>query len=310
MKAKFTFLILFSSFVLLQSVSLCAQQVISVTPSIQKETSSQVLEPAILRVIYSFSQQATKERELIVITDTMALTVGQNYSVYYDWNKQRNDSIYKIKSDIPIEKIKSVNVMKDESALQTQLEARQEPTFITDESKGESARIFKNRDRNEIITIDKGPSESGATVVQTYLQVTEIIPPQDWTITEDTLTVLGYMCQKATTTFRGRNYSAWFTLDIPVNEGPWKLHGLPGMILKAEDGDGIFLFEAIGITQLNNENIEMPADRKITQSTLKQLRDYRKNRFKELMYGFFDGSTFNMFSGRNPIQFNELEVEK
>lgn len=270
----------------------------------------QLLEPAVFRIIYTFGQKAVKEREPIVITDTMALLVGQHHSVYYDWNKQRNDSIDKAKADIPIEKIRSVNVIKDESKLQTQLEFRQEPTFITDESKGESARIYKNRVKNEIVTIDQGPSENGANPVKTYLQVTEIITPQEWTITEDTLTVLGYTCQKATAMFRGRNYSAWFTLDIPIEEGPWKLYGLPGMILKAEDAEGIFRFQAIGITQSTPENIEMPTDRKIVSSSLKQLQDYRKNRFKDLMYGFFEDGTLNMFRGRNPLVFNELEIIK
>lgn len=34
----------------------------------------------------------------------------------------------------------------------------------------------------------------------------------------------------ATTQFRGLTYTAWFALDIPINEGPWKFHGLPGLI--------------------------------------------------------------------------------
>ena len=197
--------------------------------------------------------------------------------------------------------------MKDESLLQSRLEMRQEPTFISDESKGESAKLYKNRETNEVITMDKGPSEGLSNPVQTYLQVKEPIT-QDWTITEDTLTVLNYPCQKATTKFRGRNYSAWFTLDIPIGDGPWKLCGLPGMILKAEDANGIFHFQAIGIEQTPNETVNKPTDRKIVPSTLKKLKEYRKNRFKNLRYGFFDGSTLNMYQGRNSIVFNELEI--
>lgn len=277
----------------------------------QNKSDSDVLDTATFRVLYAFSQQAEKERETIVLTDTMALLVGQNYSEYYDWNKRRNDSIHNefISNVAPMEKIKSVFVVKDEAALQSQLEKMREPTWMSDDSKGESARIFKNRTKNEIITIDKGPSEGGVKGKKTCLQVTEIISPQEWTITEDTLTVLGYPCLKATTTFRGRNYSAWFTLDIPVGEGPWKLYGLPGVILKAEDADGVFQFQAIGITQSSGENIQMPTDRKMVPATLKKLKDYRKNRFKNVTYNFFESGTLRVFGGRNPVEFNDLEKE-
>lgn len=288
-------------FAVVSILPICAQS------SKKEKTPPEIIESALLRVIYTFSQQAEKDREPIILTDTMALVVGQTHSVYYDWNKERRDSINNKKMDIPMEKIKSINVMKDESLLQSRLEMRQEPTFISDESKGESAKLYKNRETNEVITMDKGPSEGLSNPVQTYLQVKEPIT-QDWTITEDTLTVLNYPCQKATTKFRGRNYSAWFTLDIPIGDGPWKLCGLPGMILKAEDANGIFHFQAIGIEQTPNETVNKPTDRKIVPSTLKKLKEYRKNRFKNLRYGFFDGSTLNMYQGRNSIVFNELEI--
>jgi len=59
----------------------------------------------------------------------------------------------------------------------------------------------------------------------------------DWEITEDYKNILGYECQKATTTFTARNGKtteivAWFTTEIPISSGPYRYAGLPGLILE------------------------------------------------------------------------------
>ena len=81
----------------------------------------------------------------------------------------------------------------------------------------------------------------------TNYQYTESMPAQIWELKNDTLTVAGFLCQKATCTFRGRSYTAWFAQDIPIPNGPWKLGGLPGLILKAYDADKLYQFECIRI---------------------------------------------------------------
>ena len=55
-----------------------------------------------------------------------------------------------------------------------------------------------------------------------------------WTLSEDTMTVSGYLCQQATATFRGVEWHVWYTEEIPSSAGPWRLRGLPGLIVKAE----------------------------------------------------------------------------
>ena len=58
----------------------------------------------------------------------------------------------------------------------------------------------------------------------------------DWQLIPDsTTTIIGYHCQLAKTNFKGRTWLAWYAEDIPVPEGPWKLCGLPGLILRAYD---------------------------------------------------------------------------
>ena len=68
----------------------------------------------------------------------------------------------------------------------------------------------------------------------------------EWTLLPDTTTLLSYSCQKAICHFKGRNYTVWYTLEIPVSEGPWKLFGLPGLIIKAEDDKKHYTFNCTG----------------------------------------------------------------
>lgn len=74
----------------------------------------------------------------------------------------------------------------------------------------------------------------------------EPVPPINWTLTDSTKMVCGYECHQATCTFRGRTWTAWYC-DLPLSIGPWKLHGLPGMILAAEDASKEQSFTAITI---------------------------------------------------------------
>lgn len=80
-----------------------------------------------------------------------------------------------------------------------------------------------------------------------YGYYTEPLNEIQWTIVEDsTATVLGYECVMAESDYHGRHWKAWFAPELPMPFGPWKLHGLPGLILKAEANGG-FSFAAIGL---------------------------------------------------------------
>jgi GLPGLI family protein len=84
----------------------------------------------------------------------------------------------------------------------------------------------------------------------------EKIDKNKWTLFNETKQIGKYSCQKATTQFRGRDYTVWFTPDIPVRFGPWKLNGLPGLILEASDTLNEVYFFANSIElQTNSENL-------------------------------------------------------
>ena len=64
-----------------------------------------------------------------------------------------------------------------------------------------------------------------------------------WNITNESQKIGDYNCTKATTTFRGRNYVAWFTKEVNIKNGPWKFSGLPGLIVNVYDTDKMYNYE-------------------------------------------------------------------
>ncbi len=70
-----------------------------------------------------------------------------------------------------------------------------------------------------------------------------------WEVTDSVKNILGYDCFKAIAPYRGRRWTAWFAPEIPVQDGPWKLCGLPGLILEAYDTNHEYSFTATGLWQ-------------------------------------------------------------
>lgn len=79
------------------------------------------------------------------------------------------------------------------------------------------------------------------------LYYSEKTPLMIWTISNNVDTICGYECIEAVTRWRGREYIAWFTPDIPIKSGPWKFGGLPGLIMKIADNKNIYSFEAVAV---------------------------------------------------------------
>ena len=85
------------------------------------------------------------------------------------------------------------------------------------------------------------------------LVVKDIYIDLKWKISSESKIILGYNCIKATTIYRGREWEAWFTPDVPLPFGPWKLHGLLGLILQANDSTNMYAFAAVKIENVKSD---------------------------------------------------------
>ncbi|MDQ0064468.1 GLPGLI family protein [Chryseobacterium lathyri] len=82
-------------------------------------------------------------------------------------------------------------------------------------------------------------------VGNTTYKITEDQKPE-WKILPEKEKIGEYNTQKATTNYGGRSWIAWFTTDIPIQDGPYKFCGLPGLIVKIEDTKGYHIMTLIG----------------------------------------------------------------
>jgi GLPGLI family protein len=64
----------------------------------------------------------------------------------------------------------------------------------------------------------------------------------NWKLLNEEKMIRGFKCKKATVNYEGRNWVAWYATDIPVSSGPYKFHGLPGLILDISDINNQFHF--------------------------------------------------------------------
>lgn len=196
-----------------------AQIIIVNTNEVLKADS---IDNAIFSVQYEMSFVTDTLNPEKTANETMMLKVGRQSSVFYSYSKYLTDSI--------VERYKASGAGLD--AISEALNKyRSRITW----------KVYKNYPTGKVTWLDQ--------LAMNRFRCEENNEAQQWQIHPDTTTILSYPCQRATCYFRGRVWEAWFAMDIPRSEGPWKLHGLPGLILKAQDSRGHYTFECTGITQ-------------------------------------------------------------
>jgi len=172
-------------------------------------------------VHYKFSHVRDTNARDKPYTENMVLLVGANASVYKSYDRKMQ-----------------MEAMKKDAMAQMQAGGQ---IKITSKGSSTSSEFFQFPNEGKLIRKE--------SIMTTYL-IDEPFPTIQWKISTDTMTIRNLSCQKATGHFKGRDYTAWFCAELPYRSGPWKLNGLPGLIVEAYDTKKEVEFKFDGIERV------------------------------------------------------------
>ena len=180
---------------------------------------------ALIKVTYNFTHIQDTTQKDRPYTESMLLMVGKNASVYTSYDK--------INQNIARKKIIEEQMKNQAGSNNMSINLTGSPNKTTS-----AIDYFFFAKENKFFTKER--------VFNFYL-VEEPPTKINWKIAKDTTSFSGILCQKATTYFKGRNWTAWYATEIPLQSGPWKLNGLPGLIIEAYDDTKTVSFQFAGM---------------------------------------------------------------
>lgn len=256
---------------------------------------------ALFGVIYQLTQSAFEYSKAIKVTDTMLLVIGNSYSIFLDpYYKERLEISRKVR----IERSKKVGRANIEHENVDEIaDLIGVNSDYREENNGDPVQIYKDRSTGMVSSVYNA-------FVDNLVCEQQIEGFSQWVITDKTDTVFNYPCKLATTVYAGRNYTVWFTLDIPVSDGPWKFHGLPGLILRVEDDKKLFQYKAIGLQQYQEKTEIVKDNVKYENCTLRQFNSFVKREKKRKLVNFYSGGQLYMTYRNSPITYINMEIEE
>lgn len=191
---------------------------------------SQILFSQATRFIYQVSMKLDSTNRNDVKTETAYLDINSEKSIFYGEKRIQRDSI--------VGRARQTGSFNfDRTQMQN---LRSNIDFIVEKDSKTGIKTFNTRIGRDQYSYDEDR-------------------PMEWKILPETATIGEYKTQKAETQFGGRTWFAWFTTEIPFQDGPYKFSGLPGLIIKVEDSKGDFSFDL-------RETKKTPAIQTFTQS--------------------------------------------
>lgn len=188
---------------------------ITMKPSAYK---AEVLDEAQYNITYQYNFLQSANNKNSLDKGFVVLQLGNNFVKFTDFYTLKNDSLAEVYSHQSSIGTKELN---ERLSIFKQIKIQK--------------NLFTNITDNKIIF--------QSDIIQGYNYEYETdIPNLQWNIEQETDEILGYNVQKATVTYSGRKWIAWFTPEIPIQYGPYVFNGLPGLIVKLYDDKSNFTF--------------------------------------------------------------------
>ncbi|MGI6049162.1 MAG: GLPGLI family protein [Petrimonas sp.] len=191
---------------------------------------NKILEKSVLECRYKLVMQKDTVNKIDSVEDDMVLRIGKTTSQFFSRHTFYHDSLWadpdgrKKAEELSIESLSSFGGPKKFGHRTTK------------------DYLYKNYPEGKMTTFTNDFLRVSFFYEEDYI-------PQQWIIGDSTKQILGHTCKKATCDFRGRQWIAWFAEDIRIKDGPWKLNGLPGLILEAYDSKKDYHYTATSMNK-------------------------------------------------------------
>ncbi len=225
------------------------------------------------RFVYEYKMKPDISKKDSVITDYMNLDTDGKKSYFYNSAKYQRDSTYAITKSY-----------KDLS-------------------------LAKSYDQNLSYVLEKDYSGKEMNFYDKFKTVNLLVSDNEvpkWNIEKEFSTINNINCQKATTNYKGRTWEAWFSKDYPVNDGPYKFSGLPGLVVSIKDSENDHVFNLIQIKKIKGIFSLLPKSNKKVSFA----------EYKKIMGGFsfskedIESLSIDKQSGKADIQMKDGYIVK
>ncbi|WP_294271537.1 GLPGLI family protein [uncultured Chryseobacterium sp.] len=254
---------------------------------------------------------------LIILMIAPAAMYAQSHRFIYSYSFAPDSA----KTDSMITEYTRLDVFQDHSEFLSDVGAKKDSTISSAVRNRQSQADIKLPDGKYANKTFKS-KELIYTIEYIGIQPFKVIRDQklNWKLLGEKKKIQGYDCQKALLHYGGRKWEAWFTADIPFQDGPYVFNGLPGLIVQIRDAENqhsFLLVENFKVpdvkTNLINKPYFVPVEVSEAQFN-KKWNEYRKNpvgateQFMMMNPGLLSGESFD--TNGNKIDMSQKKREE